>query len=275
MASRAGGAHGSFGPCSRAACLWRNRPLLNCLILPIRHPATFSILSLPRDESRGFCEVEMMPSRRSLSGALALWLRRLRPRGRVCLFDGRPALAWRWGIPPRSRVHVARSMPPVAAAVSQPECRCGIPEHRACRQSPTPEGAGFPVAILVSRRRTKQHPRADERTCDARPPGAWTRPPRWSQRIPLVCSKPSGVAPRLVGDRSEKLAVSHHRAEDGGQLPSGALLNKCSARRPHHPAAPFAFASATARHTIRAARERGRDSAREAAPRCASVDSGW
>ncbi|HTP28821.1 MAG TPA: hypothetical protein VMK12_24570, partial [Anaeromyxobacteraceae bacterium] len=53
-------------------------------------------------------------------------------------FDGRPALtrqgAWGWGIPPRSQVHAARSMPPVAAAVSQPGMPLRHSEHRACRQ---------------------------------------------------------------------------------------------------------------------------------------------
>ncbi|HTP26558.1 MAG TPA: hypothetical protein VMK12_13010, partial [Anaeromyxobacteraceae bacterium] len=42
--------------------------------------------------------------------------------------------AWGWGIPPRSQVHAARSMPPVAAAVSQPGMPLRHSGHRACRQ---------------------------------------------------------------------------------------------------------------------------------------------
>ncbi|HTP29215.1 MAG TPA: hypothetical protein VMK12_26580, partial [Anaeromyxobacteraceae bacterium] len=58
-------------------------------------------------------------------------------RTRSTLFDGRPALRpgrVGMGNPPRSQVHAARSMPPVAAAVSQPGMPLRHSGRRACRQ---------------------------------------------------------------------------------------------------------------------------------------------
>jgi len=90
--------------------------------------------NLPRDKSRGFLRRAgraTSPAWRAFFGALAFRLRRLRPRDRVCLSSTGDPLsrqgAWGWGIPPRSQVHAARSMPPVEAAVSQ-RMPCGIPD---------------------------------------------------------------------------------------------------------------------------------------------------
>jgi len=131
-------------------------------------------------------EVEMMPSRRSLSGALALRLRRLRPRDPVCLQRNSP-LPDRFMRPdarahdnslrratrsearargdgeshPARRFHAARSMPPVAAAVSQPGMPLRHSGHRACRQFGRAGGLGkgcqrrrpnFFLILLLARR---------------------------------------------------------------------------------------------------------------------------
>jgi len=128
----------------------------------LRHVAR---ASKPTDESGGFQEVELIlahhlvdrsaepsPCGHDVSGlATGVASQEELPRTVSCvrvqarmtiLFDGRHALnltrqgAWRWGIPPRSQVHAARSMPPVAAAVRSRECRCGIPDiGRRCQLS--------------------------------------------------------------------------------------------------------------------------------------------
>ena len=115
----------------------------------------------------------MMPSRRSLSGALALQLRRLRPRGRVCLFDGRPALAPGGVGNPTPlagsccSLDAARRSSGFAAGNAAAAFRTSSvssvfkepPHHGAYHRPltrspppflPTPEGAGFPVAIPVN-----------------------------------------------------------------------------------------------------------------------------
>jgi len=139
------------------------------LAMPSCPTTRTSPLNLPRDKSRGFLRGAgraTSPAWCAFFGALAFRLRRLGTRARGQLSSTGDPLsrqgAWGWGIPSRSQVHAARSMPPVAAAVSQP----GMP----LRHSGHPSVSSFERATTPWRL-----PPASDTLAATVPPDASTR----------------------------------------------------------------------------------------------------